>query len=39
MPRHLLKPIQVQNARVGDTCDGDGLFLRIRPNAASWVFR
>jgi integrase len=39
MPRHSLKPIQVQNAHIGDTSDGDGLFLRIKPNAASWVFR
>jgi integrase len=39
MPRHLLKPIQVVNARPGDTSDGDGLFLRVKDSGASWVLR
>ena len=36
---HHLTPIEVQKAGEGDHNDGGGLVLRVRGEAASWVFR
>ena len=39
MAKHVLSARQVQVARKGDTIDGEGLILRVKPKSASWVFR
>jgi len=45
LARHLLSATQVRTASVGNHCDGDGLYLRVKANGtsnastASWVFR
>jgi integrase len=36
---HRLTPVQVRNAKPGMHCDGGGLYLRVSPDGASWVFR
>lgn len=39
MPLHLLTAREVQVAAEGHHADGAGLFLRVTPNGASWVWR